>query len=135
MRGGLVRNQERLDDAKPYWSYEDIGVFFLVLVLLGSVLRFLVRLGLLQRSELTDPSFGLQFAMVASLSLALYLVLKIRHHQPVLQPGEVPAYSGTDFIIARDGRIRRPLSLFRQATLSWDLCRYETGHRVVLEGD
>ena len=86
MRGGLVRNQERLDPAKPYWNYEDIGGFFLVLVLLGSVLRFLVRLRLLQRSELTDPSFGLQFAVVASLSLALYLVLKIRHHQPVLQP-------------------------------------------------
>ena len=90
-RGGavasaLVRNQELLDHAKPYWNYEDIGVFFLVLVLLGSVLHFLVRLRLLQRSELIDPSFGLQFAVVASLSLALYLVLKIRHHQPVLQP-------------------------------------------------
>jgi membrane protease YdiL (CAAX protease family) len=71
---------------KPYWNYEDIGVFFLVLVLLGSVLRFLVRLRLVQRSELTHPSFGLQFAVVESLSLALYLVLKIRHHQPVLQP-------------------------------------------------
>ena len=90
-RGGavasaLVRNQERLEHAKPYWNYEDIGIFFLVLVLLGSVLRFLVRFRLLQRSELTDPSFGLQFAVVASLSLALYLVLKFRHHQPVLQP-------------------------------------------------
>lgn len=86
LASGLVRNQELLDHAKPYWNYEDIGVFFLVLVLLGSVLRFLVRLHLLQRSELTDPSFGLQFAVVASLSVALYLVLKIRHHQPVLQP-------------------------------------------------
>jgi len=83
---GLVRNQERLDHVKPYWNYEDIGVFFLVLVLLGSVLRFLVRFRLLQRSELTDPSFGLQSAVVASLSVALYLVLKIRHHQSVLQP-------------------------------------------------
>ena len=91
-RGGavastLVRNRAiDLEHAKPYWNYEDIGVFFLVLVLLGSVLRFLVRFRLLQRSELTDPSFGLQFAVVASLSLALYLVLKFRHHQPVLQP-------------------------------------------------
>jgi membrane protease YdiL (CAAX protease family) len=80
----VARNH--LAHLKPYWNYEDIGVFFLVLVLLGSVLRFLVRLRLLQRSELTDPSFGLQFAVVTSLSLALYLVLKIRHHQPVLQP-------------------------------------------------
>ncbi|MGB8769258.1 MAG: type II CAAX endopeptidase family protein [Candidatus Korobacteraceae bacterium] len=75
-----------MDHAKPYWNYEDIGVFFLVVVLLGSVLRFLGRFRLLQRSELTDPSFGLQVAVVASLSLALYLVLKFRHHQPVLQP-------------------------------------------------
>ncbi len=71
---------------KPYWNYEDIGVFFLVLVLIGSILRLFVRFHLLRRSELTNPSFGLQFAVVASLSLALYLVLKIRHHQPVLQP-------------------------------------------------
>jgi len=72
--------------AKPYWSYEDIGVFFLVLVLLGSVLRLFVRFRLLPRSALTNPSFGLQFTVVASLSLALYLVLKLRHQQPVLQP-------------------------------------------------
>ena len=32
------------------------------------------------------------------------------------RPGEAPAYAGTDFIIARHGR---PLSLFRQTTLSW----------------
>ena len=85
MRAHWSGTKNHLEHAKPYWSYEDIGVFFLVLVLLGSVLRFLVRFRLLQRSELTDPSFGLQFAVVASLSLALYLVLKFRHHQPVLQ--------------------------------------------------
>jgi len=27
---------------KPYWNYEDIGVFFLVLVLIGSILRLFV---------------------------------------------------------------------------------------------
>jgi membrane protease YdiL (CAAX protease family) len=86
LRAHWSETKNYLDYAKPYWSYEDIGIFFLVLVLLGSVLRFLVRLRLLERSELIDPSFGLQFAVVASLSLALYLVLKIRHHQPVLQP-------------------------------------------------
>jgi hypothetical protein len=32
------------------------------------------------------------------------------------RPGEAPAYAGTDFIIARDGRI-----VFRQDTLSWTL--------------
>ena len=86
MRAHWSVTKNHLEHAKPYWSYEDIGVFFLVLVLLGSVLRLFVRFHLLPRSELTDPSFGLQFAVVASLSLALYLVLKFRHHQPVLQP-------------------------------------------------
>jgi membrane protease YdiL (CAAX protease family) len=75
-----------LEHAKPYWSYEDIGVFFLILVLLGLVLRLFVRFHLLPRSEVTNPSGLLQFAVVASLNLALYLVLKFRHHQPVLRP-------------------------------------------------
>ncbi len=86
MRAHWSVTKNHLEHAKPYWSYEDIGVFFLILVLLGSVLRFLVRLRLLRRSQLTDPNFGLQVAVVASLSLALYLVLKIRHDQPVLEP-------------------------------------------------
>jgi membrane protease YdiL (CAAX protease family) len=72
--------------ATPYWNYEDIGIFFLVPVLLGSVLRLLVRFHLLPRSELANPSFGLQFTVVASLSTGLWLVLKLRHHQPVLRP-------------------------------------------------
>jgi len=39
--------------ATPYWNYEDIGIFFLVLVLLfSSVLRLLVRFHLLPRPEL-----------------------------------------------------------------------------------
>ena len=86
MRAYWSVTRNHLENAKPYWSYEDIGVFFLVLVLLGSVLRLFVRFHLLRRSELTNPSFGLQFAVISSLSLALYLVLKLRHRQPVLQP-------------------------------------------------
>jgi hypothetical protein len=34
------------------------------------------------------------------------------------RPGEAPAYAGTDFIIARDGRIAALYLFFRQATLS-----------------
>jgi membrane protease YdiL (CAAX protease family) len=75
-----------LEHPKPYWSYEDIGVFFLILDLLGLVLRLFVRFHLRQRSEVTNPGLLLQFAVVASLNLALYLVLKLRHHQPVLRP-------------------------------------------------
>ncbi len=71
---------------KPYWGYEDIGTFFVFLVLLTPIFRLLMRFHLLLRSELTNPSAGLQFALVTFLSLALYLVLKLRHHQAVLRP-------------------------------------------------
>ena len=38
------------------------------------------------------------------------------------RPGEAPAYAGTDFIIARDGRIDALYLFFRQATLNcWTL--------------
>ena len=86
MRAHWSEAKNHLEHLKPYWSYEDIGVFFLVLVLLGLVLGLFVRFHLLPRSEVTKPSGLLQIAMVVSLSLALYLVLKFRHHQPVLQP-------------------------------------------------
>jgi uncharacterized protein len=73
-----------LPNDKPYWNYEDIGVFFLVLVLIGFLLRLLVRFHVLARSELSNPSLLLQFLLIASLLLALYLVLKLRHHRSVL---------------------------------------------------
>ena len=37
------------------------------------------------------------------------------------RPGEPPAYAGTDFLIARDGRIAALYLFFRQATLRWIL--------------
>ena len=72
--------------AKPYWGYEDIGVFFLILVSLTSVLRLSAHFDLLSQSNITNPAAGLQFAVVTFLTVALYLVLKIRHHQPVMRP-------------------------------------------------
>jgi len=74
-----------LANDKPYWSYEDIGIFFLVLVLIDLALRLLVRFHLLARSELSNPSVLLQFFLIESLILDLYLVLKLRHHRPVLR--------------------------------------------------
>jgi membrane protease YdiL (CAAX protease family) len=73
-----------LPDDKPYWNYEDIGIFFLILVIIGFVLRLLVRFHLIARSELSNPSVLLQVLLIASLTLALYLVLKLRHHRPVV---------------------------------------------------
>lgn len=77
---------DELGNGKPYWNYEDIGIFFLVLVLIGFLLRLLVRFHVLDRSELSNPSLLLQFLLIASLLLALFLVLKLRHHRPILQP-------------------------------------------------
>jgi hypothetical protein len=37
------------------------------------------------------------------------------------RPGDPPAYAGTDFIIAWDGRIAALLSLFRQAIAEWSV--------------
>ena len=75
-----------VDDQKPYWSYEDIGAFSLVLAVLGPILHLFVRLHLLSRSELETPGLGVQSAVIVSLMLALYLVLKLRHWRPVLRP-------------------------------------------------
>src|SRR5438132_14283793 len=75
-----------LRDEKPYWSYEDIGVFSLVLAALGPVLHLFVHLHLLSRSELETPGLGLQVAVIVSLMLALYLVLKLQHWRPVIRP-------------------------------------------------
>src|ERR1700688_2312021 len=75
-----------LADEKPYWSYEDIGVFSLVLAVLGPILHLFTRVHLLSQSELENPGLGLQVAVIVSLILALYWVLKLSHHRPVLRP-------------------------------------------------
>ena len=75
-----------LRDEKPYWNYEDIGVFSLVLAVLGPILHLFVLLHLLSRSELEMPGLGVQVAVILSLMVALYLVLKLRHWRPVIRP-------------------------------------------------
>ena len=70
----------------PFWGYEDIGAFLLLAVLLGLILRLLVRFQFLSRSAMDNPSIGLQSAMVTLLGAGLYFVLRLRHRQPVLKP-------------------------------------------------
>lgn len=86
MREHYSVTSDDLTHEEPYWNYEDVGLFFLILILAGYLLRLFVRLHLLARSELNDPSVPLQFTLITLLSLALYLVLKLRHHRPVLHP-------------------------------------------------
>jgi len=71
---------------EPYWSYEDIGIYFLVLVLLGAAVRIAVRIHWLSSSELVTPGLGLQTCVIVFLSLTLYLILKWRHRRPVVVP-------------------------------------------------
>ncbi len=71
---------------KPYWGYEDIGIFFIVLVLLSPLFRVLVRFRVLPQTDLANPGIGLQVGFTVFLIVTLYSVLKLRHQQPVLRP-------------------------------------------------
>ncbi len=70
----------------PYWSYEDVGIYFLVLVFVGTVVRLAVRVHWLAAAELATPSLALQVAVITFLAIALYLILKWRYHKPVIAP-------------------------------------------------
>src|SRR5579859_4984843 len=65
-------------------SYEDIGVFSLLLTVLRPILSLFVRFRLLPPWELEHPGFGLQVIMILVLMMALYLILRVRHRRPVL---------------------------------------------------
>ena len=54
---------------EPYWGYEEIGLLFMFLVLLTPLFRMRVRFHVLLRSELTNPSAGLKFALATVLGL------------------------------------------------------------------
>ena len=71
---------------EPYWSDEDIGIYFLVLVLLGAAVRIAVRIHCLSPSALVTPGLALQTSVILFLSLTLYLILKWRHRRPVVVP-------------------------------------------------
>jgi len=71
---------------QPYWGYEHIGIFFFVLVLLAALVRLAVRTHFLSPSELVTPSLGVQGSIIVLLTIALYGILKWRHHQPVVRP-------------------------------------------------
>ncbi len=73
-------------DPQPFWGYEDIGAFFLLIVSVSLVLRLLARFHFFSRSTIINPSVGLQSAVVVFLGAGLYSVLRFRHRQPVLEP-------------------------------------------------
>ena len=71
---------------EPYWTYEDIGIYFFVLVLLGAVVRIAVRIHWVGSSALVTPRLALQTSVIVFLGLTLYLILKWRYRQPVVVP-------------------------------------------------
>ena len=74
------------EEERPYWNYEDIGIFLLVLSALSVILELLACLHLFPRSDLEHPGFGLQISVISTLMLALYLILKLRYRLAVLRP-------------------------------------------------
>ncbi len=71
---------------EPYWSYEDVGIYFFVLVFLGAVVRIAVHINCLSPSELATPSLALETSVITFLGIALYLILKWRHRKAVIVP-------------------------------------------------
>jgi membrane protease YdiL (CAAX protease family) len=70
---------------QPYWGYEDIGIFLSLIAFISAVFRLAVRLHFISSSQ-PRPTAFFQLGIVLLLSLSLYLVLKLRHHKPVLEP-------------------------------------------------
>lgn len=71
--------------SNPYWGYEDIGIFLLLVTFVSTGFRLAVRLHLLSKVWLTRPPMGLQTVLVLFLIFSLYSLLKLRYHRPVLR--------------------------------------------------
>jgi membrane protease YdiL (CAAX protease family) len=87
--GGILTKMPGLsqrDIFQPYWGYEDIGIFLLLVTLIGASLRLAVRLRLLSELWLTRPPIGFQVVLLFFLIFGLYSLLKLRYHRPVLKP-------------------------------------------------
>lgn len=82
----LKLTARRWDGERPYWSYEDTGIFLLILSGLSALLELFSYLHLFPRSQLAHPGFALQTSVIVTLMLVLYLVLKLRYRQAVLRP-------------------------------------------------
>jgi len=84
----LIRRSSSPHSARidPYWGYEDVGIFFILMTFTAAVFRFAVRLRLLPTLQLANPKPAIQCVIVLFLLLALYLVLKLRYRRAVVEP-------------------------------------------------
>ena len=67
-----------------YWTYEDIGTFLFVVVLVNALIRLAVRLRFLNPADLIAPPLTIQVFIIIFLGLTLYAILKFRYHRPVI---------------------------------------------------
>lgn len=86
MNARCLATKSTKSDPKPHWGYEDIGAFWVLLVLLNLILRLLVRFHLLAPFAAGKPRLTLLVTVVAFLSVGLYSILKLRYKEPVLTP-------------------------------------------------
>jgi membrane protease YdiL (CAAX protease family) len=86
--GRTNRTSAAAYDRSPalYWTYEDIGTFLFVVVLINDLIRLAVRLHFLNSSDLIVPRLAIQALIIIFLGLALYAILKFRYHRPVIAP-------------------------------------------------
>ena len=82
------RRGVRTADRSPvlYWTYEDIGTFLFVIVSVNALARLAVRLHFLNSSDLVAPRLAVQALIISFLGFALYAILKLRYHRPVIGP-------------------------------------------------
>jgi hypothetical protein len=71
-------------DPQPFWGYENIGAFFILIVSLSLILRLLAVFTSSRGPRSSTQGSGLQSAVVVFLGTGLYSVLRFRHRQPVL---------------------------------------------------
>jgi len=72
--------------AEAYRTYEDIGTFLFVIVVVNAVIGLAERLHFLNSSDLIALRLARQALIISLLGLALYAILKLRSHRPVIRP-------------------------------------------------
>jgi membrane protease YdiL (CAAX protease family) len=92
------------EEERVFWSYEDLGTFFVLVALLSLILHALVRLGVLPETELSELDGSLQLPVASVLIASLFAVLKMRRRKPVLRSlGWVLPRSGQMFLALLTG--------------------------------
>ena len=71
------------ENIEPYWGYEEIVLFFMVVALTAALVRLMLRLRLIPATQMSNSAPMVQIPVLLVLLLALYLVLKLRYHRPV----------------------------------------------------